>query len=74
MHRQREDPLAIGRVIGDVVDPFVRTTSLSVVYGSKDVTSGCELKPSHVVNQPRVDVAGGDLRTFYTLVRKLFLY
>ncbi|KAJ4809742.1 Flowering locus T protein [Rhynchospora pubera] len=68
MNRQRSDPLAIGRVIGDVVDPFVRTTSLRVVYGTKDVTNGCEFKPSQVVHQPRVEVGGNDLRTFYTLV------
>ncbi|KAJ3708989.1 hypothetical protein LUZ61_012694 [Rhynchospora tenuis] len=68
MHRQRSDPLAIGRVIGDVLDPFVRTTSLRVVYGSRAVTNGCEFKPSQVVHQPRVEVGGNDLRTFYTLV------
>lgn len=74
MQRHRGDPLAIGRVIGDVVDAFVRTTSLRVVYGTREVTNSCELKPSQVVHRPRVDVGGGDLRTFYTLVGKLFLY
>ncbi|XP_078170064.1 protein HEADING DATE 3A-like [Carex rostrata] len=68
MSRRRGDPLAIGRVIGDVVDPFVRSTSLSVAYGTREVTSGSELRPSQVVQQPRVDVGGADLRTFYTLV------
>nr|QEI47160.1 flowering locus t 1 [Hevea brasiliensis] len=63
------DPLAIGRVIGDVLDPFARSISLQVTYNSRDhVTNGCELKPSQIVNQPRVHVGGDDLRTFYTLV------
>ncbi|KAL3578946.1 hypothetical protein D5086_020450 [Populus alba] len=39
-----------------------------VTYNSREVNNGCELKPSHVVNQPRVDIGGEDLRTFYTLV------
>ncbi|KAL6839674.1 hypothetical protein ACP4OV_030613 [Aristida adscensionis] len=62
------DPLVVGRVVGDVLDPFVRTTTLRVSYGARTVSNGCELKPSMVVNQPRVDVGGPDMRTFYTLV------
>ncbi|RRT64334.1 hypothetical protein BHE74_00056017 [Ensete ventricosum] len=68
MSRERE-PLVVGRVIGDVIDPFVRTTALSVSYRSREVTNGREFKPSQVVNQPRVEVGGDDLRTLYTLVR-----
>ncbi|KAL5699715.1 Protein VERNALIZATION 3 [Ranunculus cassubicifolius] len=68
MARER-DTLVVGRVIGDVVDPFYRSIPLSVSYGSKEVNiNGCELKPSVVANQPRVSVGGNDLRTFYTLV------
>jgi protein FLOWERING LOCUS T len=67
MPRDR-DPLAVGRVIGDVLEPFTRSISLRVNY-SREVNNGCELKPSQVVNQPRVDIGGDDLRTFYTLVR-----
>ncbi|URE48687.1 Phosphatidylethanolamine-binding protein [Musa troglodytarum] len=67
MSRER-DPLAVGRVIGDVIDPFVRTTTLRVSYGSREVTNGREFKPSQVVNQPRVEVGGHDLRSLYTLV------
>lgn len=63
------DPLAVGRVVGDVLDPFTRSISLQVTYNNRDhVNNGCELKPSQVVNQPRVDIGGDDLRTFYTLV------
>jgi protein FLOWERING LOCUS T len=66
--RERET-LVVGRVVGDVLDPFVRTTNLRVSYGTRTVSNGCELKPSIVVNQPRVEVGGPDMRTFYTLVR-----
>ncbi|KAJ4721676.1 Flowering locus T-like protein [Melia azedarach] len=62
------DPLVVGRVIGDVLDNFQRTISLRVTYGNKVVTNGCELKPSQVVNHPRVEIGGEELRTFYTLV------
>nr|QLM02178.1 flowering locus T 2A_1 [Maxillaria aurea] len=67
MNRER-DSLIVGRVIGDVLDPFTRRISLRVTYTSRDVTNGLELKPSAVVEQPRVEVGGNDLRTFYTLV------
>ncbi|BBH06848.1 Phosphatidylethanolamine-binding protein family protein [Prunus dulcis] len=65
MPRDR-DPLVVGRVVGDVLDPFTRSVSLRVTYGMKEVNNGCELKPSQVVQQPRVDTGGDDLRTFYT--------
>jgi protein FLOWERING LOCUS T len=67
MARDR-DPLVVGRVIGDVLDPFTRSVSLRVCYGNREVNNGYELKPSQIVNQPRVDIGGDDLRTFYTLV------
>lgn len=71
MPRDR-DPLVVGRIIGDVLDPFVRTISLRVTYNNRDINNGCELKPSQVVNQPRIEIGGDDLRTFYTLVILLF--
>ncbi|XP_022149957.1 protein HEADING DATE 3A [Momordica charantia] len=67
MPRDR-DPLVVGRVIGDVVDSFSRSISIRVTYSSREVNNGCELKPSQVVNQPRVEIGGTDLRTFFTLV------
>ncbi|EPS69817.1 hypothetical protein M569_04946, partial [Genlisea aurea] len=67
MTRDR-DPLVVGRVIGDVLEPFIRSVSLRVNYGGRDVTNGCEFKPSQVVSHPRVDVGGDDLRAFFTLV------
>lgn len=62
------DPLVLGRVIDDVLDRFVRSTPFRVSYGSREVTNGREFKPSQVVNQPRVEIGGNDLRNFYTLV------
>lgn len=63
------DPLVVGRVIGDVLEPFTRSISLRVVYNNGvEVINSCELKPSQIINQPRVEVGGDDLRTFYTLV------
>ncbi|KAL5700239.1 Protein VERNALIZATION 3 [Ranunculus cassubicifolius] len=63
------DPLVLSRVIGDVVDPFHNTVDLKISYGDREITSGCEFKPSLVVNQPRVEIGGFDHGgTFYTLV------
>ncbi|XP_017217625.2 protein VERNALIZATION 3-like [Daucus carota subsp. sativus] len=64
----RGDPLVVGRVIGDVLDPFTRSISLSVIYNNREVNNGCELRPSQIINHPRVNIGGDDLRTFYTLV------
>ncbi|KAK8914574.1 Protein HEADING DATE 3A [Platanthera zijinensis] len=62
------DPLAVGRIIGDVLDPFTRTATIVVTYGSTDVTNGKSFRPSQVVNQPRVQIRGSDPTVFYTLV------
>ncbi|KAK2994984.1 hypothetical protein RJ640_015414 [Escallonia rubra] len=61
------DPLVVGRVIGDVVDPFVPTATMSVYYSSKHVTNGCDIKPSVAVSPPRVTIYG-DPHQLYTLV------
>ncbi|KAL6977680.1 Protein VERNALIZATION 3 [Sarracenia purpurea var. burkii] len=66
MPRER-DPLVVGRVVGDVLDPFERSINIRVSFNGREVTNGCELRPSQVVNQPRVDIGGDDLRTFFTL-------
>nr|WBU15621.1 terminal flower 1 [Osmanthus fragrans] len=63
------DPLVIGRVIGDVIDYFSRTVKMSVTYNSNDhVYNGHELFPSAVAFKPRVEVHGGDMRSFFTLI------
>ncbi|XP_028783235.1 protein FLOWERING LOCUS T-like [Neltuma alba] len=63
------DPLVVGGVVGDVLDPFTRSISMRVTYSNhREVFNGLELKPSHVSSIPRVDVGGDDLRTFFTLI------
>ncbi|KAI3461298.1 hypothetical protein Pfo_017961 [Paulownia fortunei] len=63
------DPLVIGRVVGDVVDNFSTTVKMSVIYNSKQhVYNGHELFPSTVTSKPKVEVHGGDMRTFFTLI------
>nr|GEZ81168.1 FT like protein [Tanacetum cinerariifolium] len=68
MQPDTKDPLVVARVIGDVLDSFTRSINLCVSYDDREVSNGCELKPSQVVNQPRVDIGGDDMRTFHTLV------
>ncbi|XP_027350943.1 protein FLOWERING LOCUS T-like [Abrus precatorius] len=62
------DPLVVGGVIGDVLNPFTSSVSMRIVTNNREISNGCELRPSQVVNRPRVTVGGEDLRTFYTLV------
>ncbi|XP_042436368.1 protein FLOWERING LOCUS T-like isoform X1 [Zingiber officinale] len=63
------DPLVVGNIVGDVLDPFVRSASLVVLYNNKELTNGSELKPSVVANQPWVEVKGHNSnRAYYTLV------
>ncbi|RWW28728.1 hypothetical protein BHE74_00023758 [Ensete ventricosum] len=61
------DPLVVGNVIGDVLDPFVTSAAFRVIYNSKELTNGSELKPSAVAKEPRVEIRGHDMRTLYTL-------
>lgn len=66
------DPLVVGRVIGDVVDYFSPSVKMTVTYNSsKKVYNGHELFPSSVTTKPKVEVHGGDLRSFFTLVNML---
>jgi len=64
------EPLVLAHVIRDVLDSFTPTASLRITYNNRLLLAGVELKPSAVVNKPRVDVGGTDLRVFYTLVSK----
>ncbi|GJN28865.1 hypothetical protein PR202_gb17037 [Eleusine coracana subsp. coracana] len=50
------EPLIVGRVINDVLDLFVPTVAMSVRFGTKDLTNGCEIKPSVAVNAPAVHI------------------
>ncbi|XP_072958115.1 protein FLOWERINGUS T-like [Typha angustifolia] len=62
------DPLVVGNVVGDILDPFNRSALLRVIYNNKELTNGSELKPSQVVNEPRIEIGGRDMRNLYTLV------
>nr|QLM02185.1 flowering locus T 1C_1 [Miltoniopsis roezlii] len=62
------DPLVLGQVVGDVLDPFIRSAMLRVMYDNKEITNGTRLKQSAVVNPPTVEIGGGDELTLYTLV------
>ncbi|KAI3910439.1 hypothetical protein MKX01_034833 [Papaver californicum] len=61
------DQLVVGRVIGDVVDMFVPRCNMSVCYGSKHLTNGCQIKPSVAVEPPKVQISGCP-QHFFTLV------
>lgn len=61
------DPLVVGRVIGDVLDMFVPSVTMSVYYGAKHVTNGCDIKPSMASNPPKVTISGHS-EQLYTLV------
>ncbi|KAF7819311.1 protein HEADING DATE 3A-like [Senna tora] len=62
------EPLVVGRVIGDVLDPFTTSVAMRVAFANREINNGYELRPSHVVNRPRVSIGGSDLRIFYTLI------
>ncbi|KAJ1279378.1 hypothetical protein BS78_04G151500 [Paspalum vaginatum] len=63
------EPLIVGKVIGEVLDHFNPTVKMMVTYNSnKQVFNGHEFFPSAVAAKPRVEVQGGDLRSFFTLV------
>ncbi|XP_010557408.1 PREDICTED: protein CENTRORADIALIS-like [Tarenaya hassleriana] len=69
MARISSDPLVVGRVIGDVVDNVTQAVKMTVTYNSnKQVYNGHEFFPSAVTIKPKVDVHGGDMRSFFTLV------
>lgn len=65
------EPLIVGRVVGDVLDFFTPTIKMNVSYNKKQVSNGHELFPSSVSSKPRVEIHGGDLRSFFTLVYTL---
>ncbi|CAN6339673.1 unnamed protein product [Urochloa humidicola] len=63
------EPLIVGRVIGEVLDSFNPCVKMIVTYNSnKLVFNGHEIYPSAVVSKPKVEVQGGDLRSFFTLI------
>lgn len=63
------DPLAVGRVIGEVVDSFTPSVKLNVTYNlNKTVSNGHELMPNLITSKPQVHIGGVDMRSSYTIV------
>nr|QLM02234.1 mother of FT and TFL1 [Aristolochia ringens] len=63
------EPLAVGKVIGDVLDMFTPTVEIAVCYGSRQVANGCEIKPSATVDRPRLQIHDARLSNhLYTLI------
>ena len=62
------DPLVVGNVVGDILDPFNISASLKILYNNRELTNGSELKPSQVVSEPQIEIGGRDMRNLYTLV------
>lgn len=68
------DALVLGRVVGEVIDYFTPSVKMTVTYNSikQQVYNGHEMFPSQVTQKPKVEVLGGDMRSFFTLV-KIFI-
>ncbi|XP_015886852.3 protein MOTHER of FT and TFL1 [Ziziphus jujuba] len=63
------EPLVVGKVIGDVVDMFGPAAEFTIHYGAKQITNGCEIKPSAAVDKPKTQILGPrDPSNYYTLV------
>ncbi|XP_078430757.1 protein HEADING DATE 3A-like [Wolffia australiana] len=62
-----QDTLRLSRVVGEVLNPFIRSVYPRVEY-TKLAINGTSFKPSAVARRPRVEIGGDDMRTFYTLV------
>ncbi|CAI0467857.1 unnamed protein product [Linum tenue] len=56
MARTSIEPLIVGKVIGDVLDPFHPLVELTVHYGSRKISNGCEIKPSAALQKPFVQI------------------
>ncbi|KAK1561723.1 hypothetical protein QYE76_017369 [Lolium multiflorum] len=67
----QRDPLIVGSIVGDIVDYFDASARLRVLYGNREMTIGSELRPSHVANQPTVQITGLS-GSFYTLPKRPF--
>lgn len=63
------EPLVVGRVIGEVIDAFSTSVKMTVTYNSNhQVFNGHEIFPSALIAKPRVEISGPDMRSFFTLV------
>nr|WKE35577.1 terminal flowering locus [Lablab purpureus] len=68
MARMPLEPLRVGRVIGEVLDSFTASIKMTVSYNKKQVYNGHELFPSSINTKPKVEIEGGDMRSFFTLI------
>ncbi|KAJ1700171.1 hypothetical protein LUZ63_008683 [Rhynchospora breviuscula] len=62
------DPLVVSNIIGDVLDPFRRSISFQVLYNNRLMVTGSDLRPSAVLNRPKIEIGSSDLRVFHTLI------
>lgn len=61
------EPLTVGRVIGDVIDNFSPNAEMVVSYPIRQVSNGCEIKTTALVDRPRIRI-GGSSDALYALV------
>ena len=67
------DPLALSQVIGDVLDPFVKSATMRINYGDKEITNGTGLRASAVLNAPHVEIEGHDQAKLLLIIIYMFL-
>uniref|UniRef100_A0A0E0M3B5 Uncharacterized protein n=1 Tax=Oryza punctata TaxID=4537 RepID=A0A0E0M3B5_ORYPU len=68
------DPLALSQVIGDVLDPFIKSAAMRINYGEKEITNGTGLRSSAVFSAPHVEIEGRDQTKLYTLEARQTVY
>uniref|UniRef100_A0A804HSG7 Uncharacterized protein n=1 Tax=Musa acuminata subsp. malaccensis TaxID=214687 RepID=A0A804HSG7_MUSAM len=62
------DPLVLGQIVGDVLDPFTRSATMRIMYNNREISNGSRLRQSAVADKPQVQIEGNDPRKLYTLV------
>ncbi|XP_020187482.1 protein FLOWERINGUS T 1 [Aegilops tauschii subsp. strangulata] len=62
------DSLTRAQIVGDVLDPFVSSVPLTVMYDGRPVFNGMEFRSPAVSLKPNVEIGGDDFRVAYTLV------
>nr|ACN54545.1 mother of FT and TFL1-like protein variant b [Physcomitrium patens] len=64
------DPLVVGKVIGDVIDTFVPSVDMAIHYSSRQVTNGCQMKPSATAQAPEIQLSdNSEGNNYYTLTK-----
>ncbi|KAL2644541.1 hypothetical protein R1flu_012128 [Riccia fluitans] len=63
------DPLVVGRIVGDVLEEFVPCVEITAKYASRQISNGCEMKPSAVTEAPLVEIVDrNDPNALFTLI------